>query len=226
MKILIIEDNRNLTKSIARVLKQENFSVGSFWNGKEAEEFWLMNHQEIDLVILDIQLPEKNGFKICQTIRKRNIATPVLMLTAKSELEEKVKGLQIGADDYLTKPFKFEELLARIHVLLRRPKEFKKEKMQLTKDIYLDSFARKVTKNEVEISLTPKEFEILEFLVRHRNKAVSQQAIFDHCFDFAKVNWSNTIEVHIKNLRKKLFTNDDEKILKTVRGIGYRLEIK
>lgn len=226
MKILMIEDNRNLAKSIERVLKQENFSVGSFWNGKEAEEFWLTNRKEIDLVILDIQLPEKNGFEICQNIRKQNIATPVLMLTAKSELEDKVKGLQIGADDYLTKPFKFEELLARIHALLRRQKEFKKEEIQLTKNIYFDASARKVIKNEVEISLTPKEFEILEFLVQYKNEAISQQKIFDHCFDFAKENWSNTIEVHIKNLRKKLFTNDDEKILKTVRGIGYRLEIK
>lgn len=226
MKILIIEDNRNLAKSIERVLKQENFSVGNFWNGKEAENFWLINHKEIDLVILDIQLPEKNGFEICQTIREKGISTPVIMLTAKEELEDKVKGLQIGADDYLTKPFKFEELLARIHALLRRPQIFKSEKLQLTKNIFFDASARKVEKNGEEISLTPKEYEILEFLVQHKNKAVSQQKIFDHCFDFAKDNWSNTIEVHIKNLRKKLFTQTHEKILKTIRGLGYRLEIE
>ena len=226
MKILIVEDNRNLAKSIERVLKQESFSVAHFVDGLEAEKYWLASRSEIDLVILDIQLPGKDGFKVCQAIRGQGLSTPVIMLTAKSELEDKVKGLQIGADDYLTKPFNFEELLARIQALLRRPKELKKEKMQLTKDIYFDSSARKVTKNEAEISLTPKEFEILEFLVQHKNEAISQQKIFDHCFDFAKENWSNTIEVHIKNLRKKLFTNDDEKILKTVRGIGYRLEIK
>jgi DNA-binding response OmpR family regulator len=225
MKILIIEDNRNLAKSIERVLKHENFSVGTFWDGFEAEKFWLINHGDIDLVILDIQLPEKNGFEICQNIRAKNISTPVLMLTAKGELEDKVKGLQIGADDYLTKPFKFEELLARVHALLRRPKIFKTEKIQLTENIIFDGVARKVIKNEKEISLTPKEFEILEFLVQYKNEAVSQQKIFDHCFDFAKENWSNSIEVHIKNLRKKLFTESNEKILKTVRGVGYRLEI-
>ncbi|USN58932.1 MAG: response regulator transcription factor [Candidatus Peribacteria bacterium] len=226
MKILIIEDNRNLAKSIERVLKQENFSVGTFWNGLEAEKFWLINNKEIDLVILDIQLPEKNGFEICQNIREKGISTPVLMLTAKNELEDKVKGLHIGADDYLTKPFKLEELLARVHALLRRPKMFKTKKIELTKNIFFDGAARKVAKSGNEISLTPKEFEILEFLVQHKNEAVSQQKIFDHCFDFAKENWSNTIEVHIKNLRKKLFTNDDEQILKTIRGLGYRLEIK
>lgn len=226
MKILIIEDNRNLAKSIERVLKQENFSVGVFWNGTEAENFWLINHSDIDLVILDIQLPERNGFEICQNVREKNISTPILMLTAKGEMEDKVKGLQIGADDYLTKPFKFEELLARVHALLRRPKIFKTEKIQITKNIILDILARKVEKNGIEILLTPKEFTILEFLVEHKNEAVSQQKIFDHCFDFAKENWSNSIEVHIKNLRKKLFTNENEQILKTVRGLGYRLEIQ
>ncbi|QQS59823.1 response regulator transcription factor [Candidatus Peregrinibacteria bacterium] len=225
MKILIVEDNRNLAKSIERVFKQENFSVRSFWNGKEAEEFWISHHQEIDLVILDIQLPKKNGFEICQTIRKKEICTPVIMLTAKQELEDRVYGLEIGADDYLGKPFQFEELLARVHALLRRPRTLKTEKIQLTKNIVFDGIARKVEKNGTKIALTPKEFEILEFLVRHKNEAVSQQKIFDHCFDFAKDNWSNAIEVHVKNLRKKLFTHNDEKILKTVRGFGYRLEI-
>ena len=138
MKILIIEDNRNLAKPIERVLKQENFSVGTFWNGAEAEKFWLINHSDIDLVILDIQLPERNGFEICQNIREKNISTPILMLTAKGEMEDKVKGLQIGADDYITKPFKFEELLARVHALLRRPKIFKTEKIQLKENIIFD----------------------------------------------------------------------------------------
>ncbi|MFH0834645.1 MAG: response regulator transcription factor [Patescibacteria group bacterium] len=222
----MVEDNRNLAKSIERVLNQENFSVGSFWDGVEAEKFWLSNHRDIDLVILDIQLPGKNGFEICRTVRAKHISTPILMLTAKGELEDKVQGLRIGADDYIVKPFKFEELLARIHALLRRPREFKIAKTALTKNILFDSPARQVWKNNKEISLTPKEFEILEYLIKHKNQAVSQQQIFDHCFDFAKENWSNTIEVHVKNLRKKLFANADEKILKTVRGVGYRLEVR
>jgi len=226
MKILIIEDNRNLAKSIARVLKQEHFSVGTFWNGADAEQFWLINHADIDLVILDIQLPIRHGFEICKTIRGNNISTPIMMLTAKEALEDVVKGLTIGADDYLVKPFKFEELLARVHALLRRPKIVKTAKILLISNIIFDAAARQVTKDGIEVSLAPKEFEILEFLIRHKNKAVSQQDIFDHCFDFAKNNWSNTIEVHIKNIRKKLFIHDDEKILKTVRGAGYRLELE
>lgn len=226
MKVLVIEDNPLLAKSIQRALKQEHFSVSIFWSGDEAEKYWSMHHQEIDVVILDIQLPGKNGFEVCKTIRGYNIHTPVIMLTAKWSLEDRVNGLEVGADDYLVKPFKFEELLARIHALLRRPRKYHKERLQIQKDLFFDGVMRKVLKQWEEIHLTPKEFSILEFLVRYQNEAVSQQDIFDHCFDFAKDNWSNAVEVHIKNLRKKLYTHDEEPNLKTIRGFGYCLEIQ
>ncbi len=226
MKILIIEDNKNLAKSIARVLQQEKFSIEIQENGAEAENFWIQHHSSIDCVLLDIQLPEKNGFEICKNIREKNISTPVIMLTAKGEVESRVQGLQSGADDYLTKPFSFDELLARIFAVLRRPQIIQQKKIWITEEICFQKEKRSVQKKNLEISLTPKEFEILEFLVENKNRAVSQQQIFEHCFDFAKDNWSNTIEVHIKNLRKKLFKDCYETPLKTVRGIGYCLEIK
>lgn len=224
MKILVIEDNRTLAKAINRVLKQEGFAVGMCHTGEDGEEFWQQNHRDIDLVILDVMLPLKDGIAICASMRSRGISTPVLMLTAKGELEDKVKGLQTGADDYLVKPFAFEELLARISALLRRPRQVVKEVITIG-EVSVDLIAHTVTQDGNEVPLTPKEFSILEFLIRHKNQAVTQQQIFDHVFDFAKENWSNTVEVHIKNLRKKLFPSSDASPLKTVRGVGYRLEL-
>jgi DNA-binding response OmpR family regulator len=226
MQILIVEDNSNLAKSIERFLKQEKYTVKAFENGMDAERFWIINNTDIDLVILDVQLPGKNGFELCESVRDKNIFTPILMLTAKSEIEHVVKGLRVGADDYMTKPFSLDELLARIQALLRRPKTFQAEKVALSEGVFFHGSSRKVFKDGVEVSLTPKEFEILEFLIQHKNEAVSQQTIIDHCFDFAKEHWSNVIEVHIKNIRKKLFAYESEKKLKTVRGFGYRLEIE
>lgn len=226
MKILIIEDNKNLANAIVRVLKQKSYSSAHFTNGFEAQQYWVDNTKDIDLVILDIQLPGKNGVEICQTIRALKIMTPVIMLTAKQQTKDKIYGLNNGADDYLTKPFEFPELLARIQALLRRPKILNQSIIALGDNINFNASARCVTKNKQIIALTPKEFEILNCLIRHKNIVLSQQQIFNHCFDFAKDNWSNTIEVHIKNLRKKLFNQNDKNILKTVRGFGYRLEIK
>jgi DNA-binding response OmpR family regulator len=171
-------------------------------------------------------LPLKDGFSICKEVRSHSVDTPVLMLTAKGEMEDRVKGLTIGADDYLVKPFAFEELLARVRSLLRRPKQSIQLTLQISPDISVNLAAHVVIKDGMEIPLTPKEFSLLEFLIRHKNQAVTQQAIFDHVFDFAKENWSNTVEVHIKNLRKKLFPIANESPLKTVRGVGYRLELQ
>lgn len=225
MKIFIVEDNQTLARSVERMFKQENFSVGISSDGMEAEKFCMMNHGEIDLIILDVQLPRKDGFAICHSLREKGIDTPILLLTAKGEVSNKVHGLGIGADDYLVKPFKFEELLARVHALLRRPKMYQKSRTNITPDIVFNAITRSVERGSVEIPLTPKEFKILEYLVQHKNESVSQQEIFDHCFDFAKENWSNAVEVHIKNLRKKL-NDHDKKTIKTIREFGYRLETK
>jgi two-component system, OmpR family, copper resistance phosphate regulon response regulator CusR len=225
MKILLIEDNPLLGKSIARILKQEGITVEYLKNGEEGEKFWMIHNKSIDLVLLDIMLPWKNGIEICKTIRKKWITTPILMLTAKGEIKDKVLGFRTWADDYLVKPFDYDELLVRIQALMKRPKHVLQSKIELACGVNIDIPARVIEKNGEKISLTPKELGILEFLVHHKNRVVTQQEIFDNVFDFAKDNWSNTIEVHIKNIRKKLFWEYGKQIIETVRGVGYKMEI-
>lgn len=223
MKILLIEDNRLLSKSIAKGLEQEGFSVEVFYDGVQGEQFFWMNHGLIDLVILDLMIPGKSGEMICESARKNGIKIPILMLTAKDSLEHKLNGFAIGADDYLTKPFEFAELLARIRALLRRPKNIKIEQIKIG-NLQIDFTARKILYQDVEILLSPKEWAVFEYLYYHQNQAVSRDSIFENVSDFAKDNWSNTIDVHIKNLRKKLYHSGHEDFIKTIRGIGYRLE--
>jgi len=225
MKILLVEDNPILWKSIVRFLKQQSITVEHIKNWTDAEIFWQINNKDIDLVILDIMLPWKTWIEICKTIRKKGISTPVLMLTAMWELQDKILWFKTWADDYLVKPFEFEELFMRIQALLRRPKTIEKQIIDLPYDIKVDLSWVSISKKWEDISLTPKEFSILEYLIHNKNIAISQQKIYDNVFDFAKDNWSNTIEVHIKNLRKKLFWNHGKKIIKTVRWVGYKLEI-
>jgi len=222
MKILLIEDNQVLAKSLIRGLKNEGFSVEHFVRGDDGLKFLYFNHTSLDLLLLDLMLPGKSGEEICREARANKIEIPILMLTAKGEVSQKVAGLNLGADDYLAKPFDFSELVARIRALLRRKPHLEDEKIKLTADIIFDSQAKKVTRKSREISLSPKEFAILEVLVRNRGRALTRDQIFERVSDFASDNWSNSIDVHIKNIRKKLFTNEDP--IKTVRGVGYRLE--
>jgi len=222
MKILLIEDNQVLAKSLIRGLKNAGFSVEHFVRGDDGQKFLYMNHTSLDLLILDLMLPGKSGEEICREARENKIEIPILMLTAKSEVSQKVAGLNLGADDYLTKPFEFEELLARIKALLRRKPHLEEDKIKLTKDIVFYPHAKKVERKSREISLSPKEFAILEVLVRNRGHALTRDQIFERVSDFASDNWSNSIDVHIKNIRKKLFTDEDP--IKTVRGVGYRLD--
>lgn len=225
MKILLIEDNRVLAKSITKGLHQKGIVVEHFVRGDDAENFFFMNHGNIDVAIVDIMLPGKSGIEICQNIRANNINTPVLMLTSKDTTEDKVQGLNVGADDYLTKPFVFEELLARIHALGRRKAPLEKEILHITPHILLDFQKKAVLKDGRDTGLSVKEFLILEVLAQNAGVALSRDQIFGKAFDFAADNWSNTIDVHIKNIRKKLFANENEDPIKTIRGIGYRLEI-
>jgi len=161
-------------------------------------------------------LPWKTWIEICKTIRKKGIHTPVLMLTAMWELQDKILWFKTWAEDYLVKPFEFEELLMRIQALLRRPKTIEKQVIDLVYDVKVDLSWISVSKKWEDILLTPKEFAILEYLIHNKNIAISQQKIYDNVFDFVKDNWSNTIEVHIKNLRKKLFWNHGKEIMKII----------
>ncbi len=222
MRILIVEDNKKLAEVIKRGLEKEGFAVDYLTDGESGERRMLVNHNEYDLLILDVMLPLKDGVSVCKSLREKGISTPILMLTAKVATEDKVLGLDSGADDYLTKPFSFSELVARIKALLRRPSEPLPEEL-IAKDLVLNAVTRSVSRGSRKISLTLKEFMVLEYLMRHPNQAITREQLYDHAWDFAAVPFSNTIDVHLKNLRKKIDDGHAEKLLETIRGVGYRL---
>ena len=223
MHIVLVEDNKILAKSIGKVLTHEGYGFTHFDNGKTGYIWLSQNSSAYDLVILDVLLPEMNGFEICTTLRKEESSVPILMLTSKNEVEDVVDGLNSGADDYLKKPFAFGELLARISSLSRRQGTVLNAMVTLTPEVTVDVLAQKVFNDGKEVHLTAKEFAILNYFLKNPNRVITQQELYDHVFDFAEIQLSNTIEVHIKNLRKKLRSSSDVPIL-TIRNAGYRLD--
>lgn len=226
MKIVIVEDNQTLQKSIDKVLKDENHSTQAFFDGELARKWLMINHGSVDLCIIDYLLPGLDGISLIKLLREKQINVPVLMLTALSSIEDKVLGLSSGADYYLTKPFEFDELLACIKALHRRPSNFQSEVVEIYPGTICNLSNHTLLKEGESIHLTPTEFNILEYLIRHSGTAVTQEQLYEHSLDFAKENWSNTIEVHIKNLRRKLQSELYENPIKTIRGVGYALEIR
>lgn len=224
MHIVLIEDNVILSKSIDTVLKHEGYTVTCNSNGEKGCAWLLSNADSYDFVILDVLLPEMNGYDIARSLRNHNITTPILMLTSKGTLGDTIEGLDSGADDYLKKPFEFDELLARIRSLLRRQPNVIESQFAITPDVTIDSLSRKVYKQENEVHLTAKEYGVLTYFLHNPNKVITQQELYDHVFDFAEIQMSNTIEVHIKNIRKKLRTQKYELPLVTLRNAGYRLD--
>jgi len=223
MKILIVEDNTKLAENLKQGLTQEGYAVDTLEDGIIAEDRILMNRDEYDLIVLDRMLPSKDGVSICNTWRDNGVIIPILMLTALSTTEDKVLGLDAGADDYLTKPFAFKELLARIHALLRRPKQ-SIPSVLTSGNIKINTTTRIVTYKNKSISLTLKEFMVLEYFMRNVNKVITRDELYSHAWDFVDSYFSNTVDVNIKNLRKKF--NDNSKIIQTIRGIGYKMESK
>jgi DNA-binding response OmpR family regulator len=224
MHIIIVEDNEVLATSISRVLLKEGYTTTLFDNGRKASVWLIDNRASYDLVMLDVRLPDMDGFEVCKKLREAQSRVPILMLTSKGALEDTVTGLNCGADDYLKKPFEFDELLARIAALLRRLPTLLEAHVVLTPDITVDVHAQKVENQGQEVHLTAKEFAVLSYFIAHPQKLITQQELYDHVFDFAQVQLSNTIEVHIKNLRKKLRT-EFELPMVTIRNAGYRLDI-
>ncbi len=220
MRILIAEDQEKLAKALKKGLENIGYSVDVVHDGASCIRRVLATPENFDIILLDIMLPEVDGITVCKKLRKENIRTPVLMLTAKDALDDKITGLDTGADDYMTKPFEFDELTARIRSLLRRPKEVLSTELSGA-DIKLDTISRATYKNNKEIKLTLKEFSILEFLIRNKNQVVSRDKIIAHVWDFNYDTFSNIVDVHVKNLRKKI-QNQDENILESVHGIGYK----
>ena len=223
MKILVIEDNKKLAENLKQGLSQEGYAVDIIEDGILAQDRILVNQDEYDLVILDRMLPSKDGISVCSYWRDKGVVVPVLMLTALDTIDDKVAGLDAGADDYLIKPFAFKELLARINALLRRPKNSFPDTLSAG-DIKIDTKSRIVTYKNKIINLTLKEFMVLEYLLRNINKVITRDELYSHAWDFADSSFSNTVDVHIKNLRKKI--HDNSKIIQTIRGVGYKMEDK
>jgi len=222
MKLLLVEDEPQIANLVKAGLEKQGYAVDWVADGINAEKRIELYHNEYDLVILDLMLPGKNGFEVCKQVRAKGITIPILILTAKSDVDDKVFALDNGADDYLTKPFDFKELLSRIRTLLRRPKE--KMSIELRCDeLVLHPGSRKVFLEEREVKLTLKEFGILEYLMRHPNQVVTRDDILFNVWDFHFDSFSNVVDVHINHLRKKIAKGKRSDVLQNVRGIGYRM---
>jgi DNA-binding response OmpR family regulator len=218
MRILLVEDEVKVANFIKKGLEEEYYSVDVALDGKEGLKLALS--EEYDIMIFDLMLPFKDGISILKDVRAENIRTPVLILTARADVSDRVVGLDSGADDYLVKPFSFDELLARLRSLQRR---YSKEKDLILKagDLYLDTQSHKVVRNNVEIELTQKEYSILEYLLQNKNRVVSRTKISEHVYDYNFDTNTNIIDVYINKLRHKIEMNFEKKILHSVRGVGY-----
>ncbi len=224
MKILLVEDDAALNSSLKASLESSGYVVTAFLDGLEGERHIGINSIDYDLLILDWMLPGKSGVDICSTARERGMTLPVLMLTGKDSTTDKVNALDAGADDYLTKPFSLDELLARVRALLRRPKTSLTPELKAA-DLTINTSTRKVYRDDEEIPLTLKEFNILEYLARHPNQVMTRDDVIDHVWDYNYSSLSNIMDVHINNLRKKLNKKGKENCIETVRGIGYRFKV-
>lgn len=221
MRILLVEDEEKLAKAVVQGLTKKGYAVDFVTDGEKAMKRIALNHMDYDLVVLDLMLPGMDGLTICRNMRESGITTPILILTARDEIETKVDLLLTGADDYLVKPFSFDELCARIAALLRRPAEALPSVVS-SGDIMLNSSSHKVTKGKKDISLTLKEFVLLEYFMRHPNTVINREELLTHLWDFNYSSFSNVVDVHVKNLRKKLNLQNGTPVLETVRGVGYR----
>lgn len=223
MRILIVEDNEKLANSIKTGLEKEGFAADCRHNGEEAADHLIMNFASYDAVILDLMLPGRTGLDITMAVRDRNISVPILILTAIDETAHKLNLLNAGADDYMVKPFSFEELVARIRALTRRPAETLPTDLTVGK-LRLNAQTRKVHYDDQPITLTTKEFAILELFLRNPTQVLEREFILDHVWDYNFNSLSNVVDVHIKNLRKKLESSAAGDIIETVTGVGYRLK--
>lgn len=220
MRILLVEDEHRIADFIRRGLSEQGYAVDVAHDGEEGLDW--PNVADFDVIILDVMLPIRDGFDVCRRLRQRGLRTPILMLTAKDAIEDRVRGLDSGADDYLVKPFAFAELLARIRALARRQPSVLGPALQVA-DLVLDAATREVTRGSASIELTTKEYAILEYLMRHPNQVLTRTMIAEHVWNYDFDNASNVIDVHIRNLRRKIDDPDSAKLIQTVRGAGYRI---
>ena len=221
MRILVVEDEKDLNNIITKHLKKNNFSVDSVFNGEEALEY--LEYGTYDLIVLDIMLPKLNGYEVVKKLRENKNETAVLMLTARDSIDDKIKGLDLGADDYLIKPFDFGELLARIRALVRRKYDNTSNTMEID-DLCIDIAKKTVVRAGKNIELTGKEYEVLEYLIQNKGHVLSRDKIRDSVWDYGYEGESNIIDVLIKNIRKKIDVGNSKPLIHTKRGLGYVLK--
>ncbi len=222
MRVLVVEDSRRLAGIIKRGLLEEGYAVDNAYDGEEAE--YMAETTPFDIIVLDIMLPKKDGVAVCRDLRAKAVNTPILMLTAKDSVEDRVTGLDSGADDYLVKPFAFSELLARIRALLRREVLPKTQKFQVG-DLALDPQSREVWRNGDQLDLTAKEYAILEYFMRRPNAVVTRTMLGESVWDYEFDGLSNIIDVYVRRLRQKIDREGQASLIQTVRGAGYRLRV-
>lgn len=221
MTILVVEDEHKITRFIQRGLEMEHYTVDVAYDGEEA-----LNKVEVngyDLIILDLMLPKKDGIQVCRELRERKINTPILILTARDTVEDRIKGLDEGADDYITKPFAFGELLARIRALLRREKTVKRPQLQIG-DLILDPSTHEVRRGGELIELTSKEYRLLDYFMRRPGQVCTRTMIGEHIWGYNFADNSNVIDVSLSNLRRKIDGKRSNKLIHTVRNIGYKIQ--
>ncbi len=220
-RIIIVEDQLTLLKSLQKGLQEEGFDVMTASSGLEG--YKLIQREPVDAVLMDVMLPDGDGISLLQRIREEGFQKPVLVITARDTVKDLVLGLNSGADDYIVKPFAFDELLARLRAVLRRSPNSSFETRLIYGDLIVDSLARTAIRNGRELTLTQRQFELLEYLARNKNRIVAREALARDVWKSATTTWTNVIEVQINQLRKKLKTAGEDEILHTVRGVGYQL---
>jgi two-component system, OmpR family, response regulator len=218
MKILVVEDDRTVGQYVKRGLEEQRYHADLVEDGMEGLR--LASGGRYDIIVLDLRLPEMNGLEVLRTLRDRGNTTPILVLTAQDAVDFKVQALRSGADDYVTKPFAFEELLARVEALSRRPKEIRSPVLRVG-DLELDGESREVRRAGERIELTPKEYTVLEYLMRHAGRVMSRTLITEYAWDYHFDPGTNIVDVVINRLRKKVDTGHAQKLVHTVRGVGY-----
>lgn len=221
MRILLVEDDVRISNFVAKGLRENSYAVDAVTDGEEA--LYEASINDYDIIILDVMIPKKDGFAVCGELRNSGLKTPILMLTARDAIDDRISGLDHGADDYLVKPFDFKELLARLRALLRRKGDLRPARIVVA-DLEIDTTAHRVWRGGHEISLTGKEFALLEYLAREQNKVVGRAEIAEHVWDENFDAFTNLIEVYIKRLRTKIDDGFDTRLIHTRRGAGYILE--
>ena len=220
MRILVIEDEKKVSSFIKRGLEQESYAVDVAEDGIEGQHMAEVN--EYDAIILDIMLPKKNGLDVLKDVKAAGVKTPIILLTARDTVDDRVKGLDLGADDYLTKPFAFEELLARLRVLMRRGGSG--TPLLKFADLSLDPATRRARRGETEVELTVKEYALLEYLLRNPNRVLTRTLIAEHVWDQSFDSETNVVDVYVNHLRTKIDKDFPTKLIHTVRGVGYVLK--